>query len=282
MKPQTRLVVPDVHVPFHDPRLWEELLRHVDKLRPDGIDIIGDFIDCYPLSKFDKNPHRRDKIQLEVDIARGMLENLRGATGTSCDIRFSEGNHENRLRRLLWTKSKPLADLCNLSIPSLLGLDRPMIRADRTIAESLGIQYIVPETPYKIGELWYLHGDLGRKCNWSMSFGGRLAEAVAKRVGNSVIMGHSHQMGKVMYRTWERLIRGHEVGCLCHFNLEYIVGYPQWQQGWAIVDFTKSGHFQVNFVEAVSKAQKSKRTLLFVGGEMATIGPAKVHKTRIQ
>ena len=279
MKPQTRIVIPDLHIPFHDPRLWALLLEHVIVLKPHGVDILGDVLDCYSLSRFNKNPLRRRKIGKEVDTARKMLEDLRHRVGPACDIRMSEGNHENRLRQVLWSGSKELADLHQLSIPSLLGLDRPMVRADKTVAESLGIRYYGPETPYKVGSLWYIHGDLGRKCNWSMSFGGRLAEAVAKRIGDSVIMGHSHQMGKVMYRTWERLIRGHEVGCMCNFNLEYIVGYPQWQQGWAVVNFTKGGHFQVHFVESVTrKNQRGPRTLLFMGEEIAHLPPAKVHK----
>lgn len=278
MKAQTRLAIPDIHVPFHDPRLWSALLTHVRNLRPKGIDIIGDVLDCYTLSRFDKDPARKGTFDDEVNTARAMLVSLRCVAGDACDIRFSEGNHENRLRRMLWSKSKELAHLRCLTMPALLGLDQPMIKADKTVGKSLGVKYYDPVAPYCIGNLWYLHGDLGRKCNWSMSYGGRLAEAIAKRVGNSVIVGHSHQMGKVMYQTWEHSIKGHEIGCICNFSMDYIVGTPQWQQGWAVVDFVKSGNYQVNFVEVAAPNYKSRRSIMFQGDEIATLPPAKVHK----
>jgi hypothetical protein len=280
MKPQTRLIIPDVHVPFHDPKLWNGVLRHVGDIGPRGIDILGDFMDCYTLSRFDKNPIRRTHIQDELDIARGMLEQLRVAAGDRCDIRFSEGNHENRLRRMLWGKAKELAPLRTLDIPKLLGLDVPMVRAGDKVADRLGIKYCPPETPYKIGRVWYLHGDITRKCNWSMSYGGRAAEAVAKRVTGDVVMGHSHQMGKVMYRTWHNLIRSHELGCLCHFNLEYIVGYPQWQQGWGVIDFVRSGAYQVSFVEVDAPELGARRRIMFQGKEITSLPPAKVHRAQ--
>lgn len=268
MKSHTRIILPDVHMPFHDPALLDCWLAFVRDARPQGIDILGDLIDCYHLSRFDKNPARKFSIQDEVDAAVEFLGKLRAAAPTNCDIRYSEGNHENRLTRVLWTQSKVLEPIRNLSIPALLGLSK------------LGIQYVKPETPYQIGRLWFLHGDLARKCNWAMSFGGTAAAACVKRVGGSVLMGHSHQMGHVSFRTWGHLLEGFECGCLCQFDMEYVVGVPQWQQGWAVVDFTPSGCYDVSFVRLVERDAKLARVGLFRGKELFVLPPAKMHRNK--
>lgn len=263
MKRHTRLVLPDVHIPFQDDELIDAWLGHVKTLQPDGIDIMGDLIDCYSLSRFDKNPARKADIQDEIDDARHLLLLTRKYAGRECDIRYSEGNHENRLTRVLWGKTKELANLRNLTIPELLKLKK------------LGIKYYSPLKPYQIRGVWYLHGDIARKCNWSMTCGGMGAKAVLQRIQGNVIIGHTHQMGDVFYRAWDGLREGTEVGCMCHFDLEYIVGIPQWQQGWAVVEYPPEGGHHVSLVR-VQETSKG-RNVMYRGQVIAKVGPAKKH-----
>lgn len=264
VKQRTRLVMPDVHIPFQDNHLVGAWMDFAAELKPDAVDIIGDLWDAYPLSRFDKNPLRKGSLQGELDGARGLLVQLRKVVGTGCEVRYSEGNHENRLKRLLWGKSKEFADLRNLSIPKLLNLG------------ALGIRYYLPESPYRIGKLWFLHGDVSRKSNFSKSAGGRAADAIARSVGGSVIMGHTHQMGHTMFRSWERELEGYEVGCMCQFDLEYVVGCPPWQQGWAVVNTFPGGNFSVEFIRSV-EGSRGKRHLLFRDRTIAVLPPAKKH-----
>jgi hypothetical protein len=263
MKNQTRLVLSDLHMPFQSDELLTVWLHHLGILKPDGIDIIGDMLDCYTLSRFNKNPARKGDIQQEVDLARSFLEEMVRVAPSKCDIRYSEGNHENRLKQMLWGKVKELAPLRNLDIPQLLDL------------KSLGIRYYRPESPYRIRDLWYLHGDLARKSNWSMTAGGMGAKAVCARIRGNAIIGHTHQMGHVSFRGWDGLTEGYEVGCMCRFDLEYIVGMPQWQQGWAVVHFPKAGGHQVELIRVLDKGRK--RIVVAGGDVLATIGPAKKH-----
>ena len=262
--PQTRLVLSDVHIPFHDPGLVRAWLDFARKLKPAGVDIIGDVMDCYMLSRFDKNPARKSSFQSELDTARDLLAEIRRAVGPNCDIRYSEGNHENRLKRMLWGRVKEFADLRNLSIPQLLD------------TKGLGIKYYIPESPYRIGNLWFLHGDVTRKQNFSKSAGGRAADGVARAIGGSVLMGHTHQMGHAMFRSWERELEGYEVGCLCQMNMEYCIGVPPWQQGWAVVHILKGGAFSVEFVRCVEGARR-RRNLIYRDKVIATLPPCKLH-----
>jgi UDP-2,3-diacylglucosamine pyrophosphatase LpxH len=280
VKPQTRLQLSDTHIPFEDPALLKVWLAMLKDVKPDGIDIIGDVLDCYVLSRFDKNPRRKEEVQTEADLARKFLEKMRAAAGDKCDIRYLEGNHENRLERLLWSSAKQFASIRNLSIPGLLGLDRPMIREDRSVAESLGIRYYDPKAPYKIGDLYFLHGDVTRKQNFSKSTGGTAAASVAKAIGGSVLMGHTHQLGYGSFRTWEKQLESYEIGCMCQFDMEYIVGVPPWTQAWSLVTFTRSGHHHCQLVRVLESDHGAKREIIFEGRVYARVGPSKKHYIR--
>lgn len=259
MDVHTRLVLPDVHLPFEDQHMVEHWFAFLEdnRKRIGGIDIIGDLLDCYSISKYDKNPLRKSSLQAEVDQAVEVLNRIRKAARPGCDIRFSEGNHEARLTKMLWGKSKELAHLRDLNMAELLDMRR------------FKITYYEPARPYQIGSLWYTHGDIARKSNWSMTFGGSGAQAVAKRIGGSVMMGHSHQMGHVSFRDWEGLIEGFECGCLCRLDMEYLVGVPQWQQGWAVVHHFPDRSFTTEFVRTVES--KGKRRLMFRDKQLAVL-----------
>ncbi|MEK7383157.1 MAG: hypothetical protein AAB262_07705, partial [Elusimicrobiota bacterium] len=133
-----RLILPDTHIPFHDKRVVDRWLKHAAQLRPDGVDIIGDLLDCYCLSRFDKNPERKDSLQDELDQAHEFLREVRSVVGPKCDIRYTEGNHEQRLKRVLWGNCKALSGLRGLGIPQLLKLDE------------LRVQWFPTGLPYRI------------------------------------------------------------------------------------------------------------------------------------
>ena len=264
MKPQTHLVLPDVHLPFHDKHMLRAWLQDVVATKPTAIHILGDLMDCYQGSGFDKNPARKATLQDELDEARILLEEIRDLAGNTCDIRYSEGNHEARLTKLLW-RSRELAPIRNLTIPQLLRLD------------DLNITYYGPKSPYRLGGLTFLHGDVVGKSNWGVSPGGYAATAILRSKGESVVMGHTHKMGHVCSQPWQGKLEGFECGCLCRFDLDYVVDVPPWQHGWAVIDFTHSGYYDVSFVRSCAKSPRSRRTLVFQGEELCTLPPAKVN-----
>jgi hypothetical protein len=260
-KGQVRLALSDCHFPFHDAPLLEVWLKHLEDLLPDGVDILGDLLDCYSLSRFDKNPLRKHDIQEEIDQVQTFLEELVGRTLTYCDIRYSEGNHENRLKRLLWGKAKELAPIRNLTIPKLLDL------------KSLGIKYYPLNQPYTIGGLCYLHGDLSSKSTWTAGGGGSNAKKVLISKNVSCLLGHSHKMAYVCFTPWGTTYEGWEAGCLCRMDPEYIQGSPPWQQGWAVVRYPPQGGFDVSLVRVIP--EKKKRLVIFEGRVLATLPPAE-------
>ena len=74
MKPECHVLVPDTHFPFQDQPLVNECLDFIQEVKPKGVHLIGDLMDCYPLSRFDKNPRRKHTIQDELDEAGEFLD----------------------------------------------------------------------------------------------------------------------------------------------------------------------------------------------------------------
>jgi hypothetical protein len=252
MKRMTRLALPDVHFPFQDDELLHAWLGHLKDLKPDGIDILGDLIDCYTLSRFDKNPARKASLQDELEQAEGFLVHVRETAGKDCDIRYSEGNHEDRLRKKLWSKLPDLADLKGLAIPDLLNLKK------------LGIMWHSIQNPYQIRGLWYAHGDILRQR------AGMSAAAKADQIHASVMIGHSHRMGWSPRTTWCGIEDAYEVGHLSDYTqLDYVRNQPNWQQGWAVVEFPAEGGHYVNFVRVLTVGKK--RIVVYRGEVIAKL-----------
>lgn len=245
-----RIVLPDVHIPFQDKTVVNAWLTHAQQLKPDAVDIIGDVIDAYPLSDFNKNPERKHSVQREIDDAVRLLDDIRSAVGNKTEIHYSEGNHEERLRRLLWGRCSALAGIRNLTMPELMGLEKRKI------------QWHSEGKPYCVNGIWFLHGEIIRKHS------GATARATADRVDGGVIMGHSHRMGWCPTTSALRCRDAWEVGHVSDFRkLEYVSGVPQWQQGWAVVHFGH-GWTDVSFVRVYRRPGRHGTSFVYQGKEL--------------
>jgi hypothetical protein len=237
MTEQRRIVLPDLHIPFHDKKLLEHWLVRLRSITWDGVDIIGDFIDCYTLSRFDTNPQRKNTLQQELDEGHQLLEYIR-SLAPGANIRYSEGNHEDRLRKVLWGKTPALAHLRNITIPDLMGL------------KDLEIGWHSTQDPYKIRGLWYTHGDLLRK------HAGMSARAKSEAMNGSCIIGHTHRQGWSPFTTHTGTHDAYEVGHMADpAQLDYVRTCFNWQLGWAEVLFTEGTH-HVNFYRVVDRGRE--------------------------
>lgn len=223
-----RVVANDFQIPFEDPVAFRLLLKALRIVKPHGLDLLGDFQDFYSISKFSKDPARKLLLRDELEVGRRRLAELSRAAGRRCtDRRFSDGNHEDRLRRFVWDRAPQLTELAGLNVPDLLHLGK------------FGFQHYDYLTPYKIGQLWFHHGKLVRKHS------GATAMAHALDVGCNIIIGHSHRVAHVCKTTWNHTIHGWENGCLCGLRPEYVHGPPDWQQGFSIVRYGRNRTFGV-------------------------------------
>ena len=73
----TMAVLNDTHNPFQDQRALREVELFLEELQPGLIIKPGDLNDFYPISKFNKNPSRADKLQEDLNSTKRMNERQR-------------------------------------------------------------------------------------------------------------------------------------------------------------------------------------------------------------
>ena len=174
MSLQSILIVPDTHVPFHDKRAWELMMKVGKDLKPSVVVVVGDFLDCYSVSSHSKDPSR--VLRMPEEIAEGKAK-LRDLVGLKPSRKiYIAGNHEDRLRRYLQDKAPELFGV--VDIPGLLELPK-----DKW-------EYIPYQSAVKIGKVHFTH-DVGNSGRYS-------TQKALDIFQGSVVVGHSHRLSYVV------------------------------------------------------------------------------------
>lgn len=226
-KPLRAIVYGDTHYPFQDDRVLQVVKAVVKDLKPDIIVNVGDLVDCWQISRFEKDPTRKDSLQDNIDQAREHLHEMAQLAPKAQRV-YLEGNHESRLRRLicgLEGADRELAKLRNfqkhLTWPALLDLD------------AVGWRFIPERDQSKTAVLPKIitkHGTVVRK--WS----GATARGEWEKYGASGVSGHTHRLGHFFHRDHNGTARWIETGCTCLLDPPYGTDYD-WQQGFAVLSW---------------------------------------------
>ncbi len=224
------IVLSDVHCPFQSNDVCNMALAFMREHKPSIIHLLGDISDFWSISRFVKDPARKEDLQSDLDDTRTFLWRVRDAA-PEARIIFSEGNHEFRLRRYLASEARALAMLDSLKLEKLLDFDK------------MKIQFRAHDKPYRVGSLLFTHGQLIRK--WSAY----TARAHFEKYGCCVIHGHSHRLGSFYHRDVKDTYVAYENGCLCGLNPDYCTA-PDWQHGWSVV-WSQKDYFHVEQVAIV-------------------------------
>lgn len=170
MKLEPILIIPDTHVPYHDEKAFELMLKVGRYLNPKHIVIQGDFADFYAVSSHDKDPNRKNNLEYEVDEVNKALNKI-DALGAKEKI-YVSGNHENRLERYLMQKAPELFNV--FRIQDLFNLkDRGWI-------------YVPYKQDYQLGKLYITH-DVGASGSNAVN------KALSTYQGN-ITTGHTHRI----------------------------------------------------------------------------------------
>lgn len=216
------ILLPDLHCPFEDECAASTALAFVRHYKPHVVFVLGDWIDFYQLSRFDKDPRRGLQLQDDVDRCILWLGRTRKAA-PDARIVYLRGNHEHRLTRFLWGNAAPLANLRNLSLPELLDF-----RANR-------IEYA------ETGQIMH-HGFCLKHGNVVRARSGASATGELDKEGVSGASGHTHRLSQVYKRNRAGFWTWAECGCLCDLAPEYMEGQtPDWQHGLAFGSFKQGG-----------------------------------------
>lgn len=219
------VVVNDTHAPFHDRNAIRLACKVIGHIKPDVLIFNGDLNDMYSLSRFDKNPERKDDLQGEIDIAQSqVLIPLSVAAPKRAKKIVLPGNHDIRFERYLW-RHPELFGLTGLNLPSVWQLDR------------MGIEY----AGYAV-EFDGLHVSHGTRVSIHAGYAAK-AELTKRFYQTSTMTGHNHRNGAHQGNYRGRMIKGQEVPCLCDLNPEY-QDDPNWSQGIGYFEIGRDVHIE--------------------------------------
>ena len=224
MKPQFEksIFLSDMHVPFEHKKSLKVVNAFMEWFKPNKIYLIGDIIDFYAVSSFDKDPERITSLQDDINKTRNILKDIR-ACNPKADILYIEGNHEHRLQKYMW-KHPEISSLDALSVTNLLMLTE------------LRIAYVNQFESVKYHKFLVEHGSVVRQQS------AYTARAMLEKRGMSGISGHTHRMGAHYLTNMSGSYAWFENGCLCDLHPEYVVGQPNWQTSFSIGYFKAKGN----------------------------------------
>lgn len=219
----TAVLYGDSQGKHEDPTVMSIVRQIIYMLKPALIVHMGDLLDCYSISRFDKDPAVLWTLQDEIDAARVHLAQTRQVS-TQSRMVLLEGNHEDRLRRMLWGMKGESAVLNrltafqkNITWPVLLDL------------ENLGVEFV----PYgKHSQFSFLPKFLLKHGDRVTQHSAYTAAAELRHHNRSGASGHTHRLG-VHYRNDHVWI---ETGCTCSKTPDYVAD-PNWQTGLVVLTF---------------------------------------------
>lgn len=221
------VVISDVQYPYHNRKAVANVVRLIGDIQPDEVVQIGDLMDYPQPARWSKGTQAEftaGVIKDSENIQRDILAPLRAVYDGP--VAVLEGNHDLRPRTYLAKYAPALTESRAFDLEVLLNFDEYDIR-------------FVPEF-YDFHPGWTMtHGHLG----FSLSrYAGGTALNAAKRVGKSLVCGHTHRLGflgeSTGYSGRGQTLWGFEVGHLMNVRsasyLKY--GYGNWQSGFGVIE----------------------------------------------
>ena len=210
------LILPDLQIPYHDPKFVKVMENFIREYRPDEVGQIGDFLDQPQPSRWSKGMagEYAGQLQKDINLGKELIDRLR--------IDWIKlGNHDERIEIYVDRYAPALSDLQCIRIEQLLGL------------EEKGV--VLRREPFEVAPGWIAaHGHEGGLS----SVAGRTAFGLAKRYDSSVVCGHTHRAGIVSETVGivrRRVITGLEVGHGMDLRKATYVRQPNWQQAFGVL-----------------------------------------------
>lgn len=230
MKLEKHLFVSDFHIPDHNVKALQALLRFIQYFRPDHIHILGDFLNFTRASDYitvGNAPSLWEEIRTGRAVLHDIVSSARWAN-EEVKIDWYCGNHEFRLERYLASGDNVLSEIEEESGELLVSVENIFN------LRNLGITWIPYYKSGKAGPITLEHG-MNVRCK-----AGYTAQAQIEKYGTSGASGHTHRLSLV-FKNQGGIIRWWmETGCMC--NLEPSPAYvksPDWQNGASIALYDK-------------------------------------------
>ena len=220
------VVLSDLQIPYHDHKSLKVINSFIRDYKPDELWCVGDELDAPEPSRWNKGMagEYEQTLQDSIDLTSDIMAELKSSLGKNKPFYIQRSNHTDRIETYIRKYAPAFQSLRALKIEELLGYS------------SMGITYL-----HKITELlpgWVMaHGDES-----SLSrIPGSTALGLARKLGKSVVCGHTHRLGLQHETTGlngkTKTLFGLEVGHLMSIkDASYLKsGIANWQQGFGIL-----------------------------------------------
>ena len=216
-------ILSDIHLPYHNIDALTCAISFLKKEKVDAVLLNGDTMDCHTLSRFMKDPKKRD-FKYELDALKAFINVIKKQL--KCKIFFKIGNHEVRYEHFLYQKAGELIGVEEFKFENII----------KSRAE--GIEIIESNRFMKLNELNGIHG---HEYIGGISAPVNVARGLYLRGKTSAFQGHNHStsehsetdMNGKITTTWS-------IGCLCELHPEYMP-LNKWNWGCAVVYLDDNG-----------------------------------------
>jgi hypothetical protein len=230
------LFINDIHLPYHSLTALNIALKYGFDKKVNTIFINGDLIDFYAISRFQKDPRKRD-LSNEIKTTRDFLSILRKIFPLA-KIFYKLGNHDVRWEHYLIEKCPDLLGLSEFNLESILKL------ADHDIT-------MIPDKQIvHIGKLTALHGhELGTSIMSPVN----IARGLYLKAKDNAICGHHHQSSEHTEPNINgKVVTCWSVACLSELHPDY-APINKYTHGFAhirVVD--EEGNFEVTNLRIIN------------------------------
>jgi len=216
-------VFSDIHVPYHNIPSLTAAIAFCKKEKPDALLLNGDTIDCHRLSRYTKDPKKRN-FKLELDTFKALFEVFKKEL--KCKIYFKLGNHEERYENFLYEKAGELVGIEEFTFENIIK------------ARANGIEIIGDKRPMKLNSLWGIHG---HEYVGGISAPVNPARGLFLKSKVSCFQGHNHQTSEHTEPTLSgKMVTTWSLGCMSELHPAYMP-LNKWNHGFAIVDLADNG-----------------------------------------
>jgi len=218
------LILSDVHLPYHNIEALTVALDYGKKEQPDAILLNGDILDCHKLSRFVKDPKKRD-FASELASFKDFFAILQ-KTFPKAKIYYKLGNHEERYQHFLMEKAGELIGVQEFELENIIK------------ARAEGIEVIGDKQPVRMNNLWGLHG---HEYPGGITAPVNPARGLFLRSKLSCFQGHSHQTSEHTEPTLSgSMVTTFSIGCLSELHPAYMP-LNKWNHGFGFVELGSDG-----------------------------------------
>jgi predicted phosphodiesterase len=216
-------ILSDVHLPYHNLTALTTAITYLKKEKIDALLLNGDTLDCHQLSRFIRDPKKRD-FKYELDTLKAFMNVI--DKELKCKVFFKIGNHEARYQHFLMQKAGELSGIEEFEFENIIK------------ARANGIDMIASNRYMKLNDLNGLHG---HEYIGGISAPVNVARGLYMRGKVSAFQGHNHStsehsetdMNGKITTTWS-------IGCLSELHPAYMP-LNKWNWGCAMVDLDENG-----------------------------------------